>query len=201
MKLRIAALAAAGALGATAFAGAGIAGPAFNNKYESTALVDECKDSTGAVVGTVTYGGPEYLWPPNHKMQPVSVSAADADPASADNDTVSLTVEIVSDEPADATGSGNTPVDSTAVGGDAKEDATTVVGELRSERSGAGDGRTYTLNYQAEFTNGAQDPETYVETTCAGSFEVNVPHDMRGGAGWKHDADGDGAGDNGKNGK
>jgi hypothetical protein len=190
LKLRFAALAAAGILGAAAFATGGIAGPAFNNKYDSTSVTDECTDSTGAVVGTVTYNGPLKMWPPNHKMQPVSVTAADIDDPEADNDSVTLGVEIAHDEVDEAgtemNGAGNTPFDSTAVGGDTAEDATTVAGELRSERSGRGDGRVYTLAYEAEFANGPQDAlETYTSVTCAGSFEVTVPHDMRGGADWK----------------
>lgn len=181
------------------------AGPAFNNKYDSTTTSEDCTDSEGETVGTITYNGPEYLWPPNHKMQAVDIVAADIDHPADDNDQVTLVVEISHEEYAEdgseLNGSGNTDVDSTTVGGEQAEDATAVAGEVRSERSGQGDGRTYTLDYQADFANGVQDPETYTNATCIGSFEVFVPHDMRGGAGWKHDTDGDGQGDNGKNGK
>jgi hypothetical protein len=48
--------------------------------------------------------------------------------------------------------------------------------EIRSERSGRGDGRTYTLTATAQFN---------VVQECTWSVDVVVPHDMRGGADWK----------------
>lgn len=191
---------AVGILGAFAFVNPATSGPAFNNKYPSTGASDDCEDGQGNVIGTITYDGPLFMWPPNHKEQPISVTAADVDAPDDDNDMIMLSVEVTSDEDADMNGSGNTPVDSNIADATGGEDSVTLDGWLRSERSGQGDGRTYTLNYQSEFTDGEQDMEGYGEVACAGSFEVKVPHDQRGGAGWKHDTDGDGQGDNGKHG-
>jgi hypothetical protein len=46
---------------------------------------------------------------------------------------------------------------------------------LRSERSGKGEGRTYTLDAVATYD---------VVRTCEMQVVVAVPHDMRGGANW-----------------
>jgi hypothetical protein len=51
--------------------------------------------------------------------------------------------------------------------------------QLRAERSGKGDGRTYTINWDVDWGNGDK---------CSSSdsgqapFIITVPHDMRGGA-------------------
>ncbi len=44
---------------------------------------------------------------------------------------------------------------------------------VRSERSGRGDGRTYTITYEAQFGGGQP---------CIGTFTIEVPHDMGNGA-------------------
>src|SRR4051812_22019043 len=41
------------------------------NKYESGTDVRPCGDDGD----TVTYYGPEKLWPPNHKFQPIHITA------------------------------------------------------------------------------------------------------------------------------
>ncbi|HSE54908.1 MAG TPA: hypothetical protein VLB03_04205 [Nocardioidaceae bacterium] len=56
-------------------------------------------------------------------------------------------------------------------------DPTAVVPfQLRSERSGKGEGRTYDITADATFDNGLKE--------CSWTIQVVVPHDMRGGADW-----------------
>lgn len=67
-----------------------------------------------------------------------------------------------------------------------KYDPTTAGLQLRAERSGEGDGRTYTVAWKAVF-----DDKTCESSAAADSdpendpFVITVPHDMRGGADWK----------------
>ncbi len=158
-------------IGASVLAAIGVAVPGFagGNKYEAVAAQADC--GSGNVVNWL---GATTLWPPNHKFQPASVQAVDA---SGDN----VTIEI-------------DPVITDAVGGDggAKHDpdvtytsspVATGAGSalvdfaLRSERSGRGEGRTYTINWVATFDNGSD--------TCTSNddgqdpFVAFVPHDMR----------------------
>jgi cysteine-rich repeat protein len=97
------------------------------------------------------------LWPPNHKMVSVGIAGV-TDP---DGDPVVVSVTgIFQDEPLDATGDGATCPDAVGVGLDGVE--------LRSERSGHGDGRVYHVAFQAvDVCNAA----------CVGEVVVCVRHD------------------------
>ena len=98
------------------------------------------------------------LWPPNHKLAPVSITGV-ADP---DNPAVSLTVTAVTqDEPVRGHGCGDTSPDAVLAGASVL---------LRAERSGHGTGRVYRVTFTAADTSGA---------TCTGSVTVCVPHDRR----------------------
>jgi hypothetical protein len=99
---------------------------------------------------------PEILWPPNHKYVTVTVTVEAVDICDA-NPVITL-VDVTSNEPDNGGGDGNTVNDIVIV------DDFTI--ELRSERSGGGSGRTYTLTYQAEDQSG--------NTTQAQAF-VTVP--------------------------
>lgn len=116
---------------------------------------------------------PDRLWPPNHKLHDVHVDilafdACDPEP------TVQL-VDLYSSEPDDGIGDGNTDGDiqNAELGTDDRDFL------LRAERSGPGDGRTYTAVYRV--TDGAGN-------TTEGDALVVVPHDM-GHAANGHDAE------------
>ncbi|HEV7735237.1 MAG TPA: hypothetical protein VGR62_23905 [Candidatus Binatia bacterium] len=101
------------------------------------------------------------LWPPNHKLVPVTVNGL-VDP---DGDPVTLVITAVTqDEPVDDTGDGSTCPDAIGVGTNAVD--------LRSERQGPGDGRVYHVAFAAHDPLGA---------TCIGSVTACVLHDQRPG--------------------
>jgi len=98
---------------------------------------------------------PAVLWPPNHRMVGIAIVGV-VDP---DGDPVTITpTDIVSSEPDDAPGSGNT-------GPDTQLSPLAV----RAERSGQGNGRVYTIAFVADDGRGG---------TCNGTVEVCVPHDQ-----------------------
>jgi hypothetical protein len=98
------------------------------------------------------------LWPPNHKLQPVSLAGA-TDP---DGDTVTLTVtDVTQDEPLQGSGDGNRSPD-------AQLTSTSSTVLLRAERSGGGDGRVYRIAFRGDDGRGG---------TCTGTVDVGVPHD------------------------
>jgi hypothetical protein len=152
------------------------------NKYASESSLRDCDN------GTVELVGPLKLWPPNHKMVAEPVTAT------ADNSGDQVTITI-------------TPVITDAVGGDGgpqhdpdftptDENGNTVYAsgtgsataavELRAERSGKGDGRTYRLDWMAQFGQSSCSSSTAEDDDVNNDpFVITVPHDMRGGAGWK----------------
>lgn len=172
MNRRMVTLLAIGGAGAMAFAVPGLAGPEFKNKYQDTSASQDCDGDT------VTYDGPLKMWPPNHKMQDVSVTATDSD----GNGTVTITVTPSVTDVAGGDGGPNHDPDYTPEEPAATENdgSATADFQLRSERSGKGDGRTYTIDWVANIdgnecssADGEHEP-----------FVVTVPHDMRGGRDW-----------------
>ena len=106
-------------------------------------------DEEAPVIAAVTTDTP-VLWPPNHRMVSVRVSAMvtdDQDPTPA----VRI-VSIESDEAVDGDDDGSTSPD-WAITGD-------LTADLRAERSGSGDGRVYTVTVAAEDDAGNESTST-----------------------------------------
>ena len=157
-------------VGVVAALGASVPGFAGGNKYASVSDTRSCGDGDA-----VNWVGPIKLWPPNHKFVPVSVAADGSD----DTEGVSITVTPVVTDAAGGDGGPNHDPDYTPGGSPtaAGTGVATVDLGLRAERSGRGEGRTYTINWTATFDDGSK--------TCSSSdngqspFVVTVPHDMR----------------------
>ncbi|MBI4763905.1 MAG: hypothetical protein HY787_04790 [Deltaproteobacteria bacterium] len=101
------------------------------------------------------------LWPPNHKMVPVTIFANASDDSGG---PVTLSVSVASNELQEGLGDGNTPQDwTTPINNNG-----IITLQLRAERSGKGSGRIYTV--------------TIVATDWAGNasiakVDILVPHD------------------------
>jgi photosystem II stability/assembly factor-like uncharacterized protein len=88
-------------------------------------------DTEFPVVGTAT-ASPNILWPPNHQMEDVTVNYT-----ATDNCPLTCVLTVASNEPINGLGDGDTAPDWQVV------DSHHL--KLRSERSGKGNGRTYTI--------------------------------------------------------
>jgi hypothetical protein len=104
---------------------------------------------------------PQVLWPPNHKMVEVVYTVTVSD--ICDPDPTWVLVDIVSDEPEDDNGDGNTEPDIQ----DADFGTPDNVVSLRAERDGRQDGRVYTATFAVTDCSGNSS-----QTTC----DVFVPH-------------------------
>lgn len=90
---------------------------------------------------------PEVLWAPNHKMRAVNANVTVQDNCQASGFEL---VGVTSDEPDEGTGDGDFPDDIQGV-----EPGTADTSfEVRAERMGSGDGRTYTATYRVEDGSG-----------------------------------------------
>jgi len=103
---------------------------------------------------------PNILWPPNHKMVRVTVSAIVSEDYDGEEPSCRI-ISVSSNEPDNGLGDGDTAPDWEIMG------AATV--NLRAERAGNGAGRVYTLT--VECTDPAGDSATEYVT-------VTVPHDQ-----------------------
>lgn len=102
------------------------------------------------------------LWPPNHKLRRLSISATNDE-----GDSCDVTIEAVTqDEAIDEPGSGNTSPDATNCNNDG--DSSSI--DLRGERSGMGTGRYYHVMYMMD------DPDS--DDACMCEALVLVPHDQ-----------------------
>jgi len=104
---------------------------------------------------------PEVLWPPNHKMVEVEYTVTVSD--ICDDDPQWVLVSVVSDEPDNGRGDGNTVDDIQ----DADLGTPDNFVSLRSERSGAEDGRVYTATFEVTDCSG---------NTAEATSNVYVPH-------------------------
>jgi hypothetical protein len=124
----------------------------------SCATIVTVVDTTPPVIASVSTQ-PKSLWPPNHKMVNVKVSARVTDTCSA---TTWAIVKVTSNEAVNGNGDGNTSPDWIITG------PHTV--QLRAERAGLGRGRVYTITVQATDAAGNVSPNAVVKVT--------VPHDQ-----------------------
>ena len=133
--------------------------PLAPNAHPSFAIgdVDPCSPDLTAPVITSLSASPNTLWAPNHKMNTVTVTWAATDNCG----TPTCNMSATSNEPVNGLGDGNTAPDITKV------DANTLL--LRSERSGLGSGRVYTIGVTC--TDGAGNATTSYTT-------VTVAHDQ-----------------------
>jgi subtilisin family serine protease len=118
----------------------------------------EVVDTTPPVISSVS-ADPDTLWPPNHKMQTVTVEAVASD--NCDPEPTCKIVSVASNEPINGNGDSNTFPDWEILEG--------LNVNLRAERSGGGSGRIYTITVECEDDCGNSSSE---DTT------VVVPHDM-----------------------
>ena len=95
------------------------------------------------------------LWPPNHKMVPISILGV-MDPNN--NATIKIT-SVTQDEATNGLGDGDTAIDAII-----NNDGTVL---LRAERSGKGNGRVYHIHFTA----------SDLEGSVSGVVTVCVPHD------------------------
>jgi hypothetical protein len=116
------------------------------------------QDQTSPGIGAVS-ATPGILWPPNHKMVPVTVNVSASDLCSG-TPTCQI-ISVSSNEPVDGQGDGHTDPDWNITGN--------LTVDLRAERSGQGDGREYTVTVQCSDGSG---------NTSTGNTTVFAPHDQ-----------------------
>lgn len=100
---------------------------------------------------------PGVLWPPNHKMVPVTVNVTATDNCDSNLDCRIITV--ASNEPINGLGDGDTSPDWEITGN--------LSVKLRAERSGTGNGRIYTITVLCKDASG---------NSSMRSIDVLVPH-------------------------
>jgi hypothetical protein len=175
-------------------AGGAQAKPAFDGSNKT--VEKPCVDSTtGETQGEFVWVGPIASWPPNHKDKTATVYLYDQDDETLTDDVTLAVVgahdEATYDDNGVATGEENgagktDPVTDARGGTGAGTGSASTPVVWRSERSGRGDGRTYTFTATGT-TDGASAPEglgTASLATCDPvTFTVDVPHDMGKGDG------------------
>jgi hypothetical protein len=156
-------------LASVAFATSG--GAASGNQFPSKTDSQACSGGDGD--NSIVFNGPDKLWPPNHKYRYITITAdGGKDPlGNPSSEMVSLSTTVTSDEGELEHGSGHTLLDANPPAAmNMGTGKTSVTHGLRGERSGRGDGRTYTIDAKATFDNGL--------SSCEKTFTVTVPHDM-----------------------
>lgn len=173
------------ALGAAAIAAVAFAVPTLASPGNGT----HGDGQTNCADGSVTWN-PTSVWPPNHKMQTVTINyTAPADsPDTAD--TTTITVDAIFDDQAATDGSdelngSGQPTDQQGLdwGGignsatSAEGDTASTTALVRAERSGHGQaGRTYTIMVSCTEKTGGTVPNP-LDSGMA-TLTVNVPHDQ-----------------------
>ena len=117
---------------------------------------DELVDNIPPMI-TVTVS-PNSLWPANHKYKVVKANVEVSD--NLDPSPTLTLISVVSNEPDNGTGDGDTANDIVI--------ADNLTFQLRAERSGNGNGRIYTITYQAV---------DWAGNSTLATATVTVPHD------------------------
>jgi K319-like protein len=122
-------------------------------------VVITVQDTTPPTIGSVNASA-RSLWPPNHKMVPVTVSVPATD--ACDPNPSCHILSVTSNEPVNGPGDGNTSPDWIITG--------PLTLQLRAERSGTGTGRVYRITVQCSVASG---------NSSTATVDVTVPHDSR----------------------
>ena len=137
-------------------------------------------DTTPPVIDDVA-ASPSSLWPPNHKMVPVTLTVDVSDICDA---TPSCKViSITSNEPVDGKGDGHTSPDWQIV------DDLRV--QLRAERAGGGNGRVYTITVRCTDDSGNSATRSVSVRVAHDQSKVHHHHDHDHGQGRDRDDDHD----------
>jgi len=171
------------AISATAIAGLAMALPAVaapSNPAGGSGTAN-CAD------GTVTWS-PTNIWPPNHKMQTVTINYTA--PADTPSDTTTITVTAITDNQAGTDGTNELPgsgqptdqqgLDWSGIGNNATSaegETATTTAQVRAERSGLVQaGRTYTIVVNCSENVGGSVPDP--NDSGMATLTVTVPHDQ-----------------------
>ncbi|MBI4662176.1 MAG: HYR domain-containing protein [Verrucomicrobia bacterium] len=114
----------------------------------SQSILINVRDTTPPVISSLTASSAS-LWPPNHKMVPITLAAAASDAVGVASLKI---IAATSNEPDNGLGDGDTAGDIEITG------ALTL--NLRAERSGAGNGRVYTITVEAKDAAGNASTKT-----------------------------------------
>lgn len=123
-------------------------------------------DTVPPVIDSIV-ASPGTLWPPNHKLVPVSITASATD--NCDPSPSCRILSVTANEPVLGPGSGNTDPDWIITDPGPKVSPAMLGVELRAERAGGGIGRVYTIDTTCADASG---------NTTAGATTVTVPHDQ-----------------------
>ena len=160
-----------------------------NNKQDSGSATAKCDQNTmGGTPDVVIVYSPTILWPPNHKMQRITLTGIDNNTANAtsgdsDSDMFTIAVTKTTVTPPEAVGQGCGNTAQTDFGPDSDPNfppmATamdpnnaTAYWDVRAERCAREGDRTYTITVHCTETNGG-------ETDSGDAFlTITVPHDQ-----------------------
>ena len=145
-------------------------------------VTQRCTDAAGGPAGTITYTGPLYLWPPNHKYHSGLVTVTEEDSGDMLGFKAMATHDQYMPNGDELNGSGNTVDDITpAATMKSGTGSASQPYEIRSERSGRDKtGRVYTIEVEARFSDSDMDASSQDNpmAPCEASFEIFVPHDQ-----------------------
>jgi HYR domain len=122
-------------------------------------------DTVAPVIASIV-ASPDTLWPPNHKLVPVSITATATD---CEPSPTCKIVSVTANEPVLGPGSGNTDPDWVITDPGPKVSPAVLGVQLRAERAGGGSGRVYQIAITCADASG---------NTTAGATTVTVPHDQ-----------------------